>query len=152
ILKKPLGRAEFNRLCEGFAELVEEAVIAAPYVKGAIEFLVRNASRYKYFLLSATPKEELAEILSRRGIKRLFSRIYGAPDKKADVIKNVLSRERIAPHDALYVGDAASDYAAARRNGVRFIARASKKISAFKNVDCIKIGDLTHLEESIGRI
>lgn len=146
ILKRPLSGEEFQRLCERFSRLVMEDVISAPYVKGAMEFLKKNLSIYKYFLLSATPKEELDEIIARRGIGHLFSGIYGAPDRKKDIIKDILSREGVRPYDALYVGDAMSDYKAAKENGIPFIVRALDDDSIFKDIDCPRIRDLTYLE------
>ena len=152
ILKRPLSGEEFRGLCDRFSRLVMESVIGAPYVKGAMEFLKKYSSIYKYFLLSATPQEELNEIVSRRGIGSFFGGIYGAPNRKKDIVKDILVGERIIPQDALYVGDAMSDYKASEENGIGFIARLHNCDSIFKDIDCPKIKDLTCLEGIIKRL
>ena len=149
ILARPLREKEFKKLCDDFAGLVADNVAAAPYVKGAMEFLKTFAPKYRFFVLSATPQEEIEKIVERKGITHLFRGVYGAPNKKADAVKEILSREKVRPADSLYVGDAMSDYAAARENGVRFIARVRRDDPVFNDTDCLKIEDLARLESLI---
>lgn len=147
ILKRRLNDNEFQELCNRFADLVTDGVIAAPYVKGAKEFLDNFALRYECFVISATPQKELEDIIGKRSIKHFFKAIYGAPKKKSDAVKYTLTKEGIEPIHALYIGDALSDYEAAKDNSVNFIARINNNESLFANMDCLKIKDLTNLIE-----
>ena len=152
ILEKPLSDDRFNTLCRRFSELVMDGVVAAPFVKGAKEFLERHRSDYRFFVVSATPKEEINIIVNRKKMKSFFSGVYGSPDKKTDVAKEILEKENVSPADALYVGDAMSDYKAARDNRVNFVARINNNEYIFEGVDCPKISDLTRLEKLIETI
>lgn len=149
ILKRPLNDKEFQILCSKFASLVVDGVIMAPYVKGAIEFLKSYASEYKCFVVSATPLEELEDILRKRDIDQFFQAVYGAPVNKSEAVKKTLLKKAIESHETVYVGDAMSDFFAAKENLVTFIARINNNESIFANMECLKINDLTKLVDII---
>ncbi|KJU81323.1 Haloacid dehalogenase domain protein hydrolase [Candidatus Magnetobacterium bavaricum] len=144
-LNRTISDECFDFLCNKFADLVIDNVIKAPYVKGAIEFLEKYYSRYTCFVVSATPYDELLKIIKQRNLTDYFKGIYGAPQSKLDIVRNILLDERVKSHNALYVGDAMSDYNAAQENKVNFIARINANESIFADVDCIKILDLRQL-------
>ena len=145
ILRQELSEMKFQELCERFSDLVKDNVISSPYVKGAREFLETESSNYCCYVTSATPEKELEEIIRERKESAFFKCIYGAPTEKKAAIKKVLSKEKLIPTQALYIGDAMSDYAAAKSNSVKFVARVYRKDVIFKGVDCLKIKDLKAL-------
>lgn len=149
ILKRQLNDNVFQELCNRFAELVMNDVIAAPYVKGAKEFLENYSHKYKCFIVSATPQNELEDIIERRGIKRFFKAAYGSPTEKLEIIRNILIGEWIEHGNVLYVGDAMSDYIAAKDNSVNFVARINRNEAIFNHIDCTKIMDLTNLSKIV---
>jgi phosphoglycolate phosphatase-like HAD superfamily hydrolase len=130
--------------------MVMDEVVRAPFVAGAKEFLEGNSSKYRFFIVSATPQDEIDEIVKRRKIGHYFARIYGAPTAKMDAVKDIIMREKTGPGSALYVGDAISDYMAAKNNSVIFIARISDGDSIFSGIDCRKVRDLTDICRVIG--
>lgn len=152
ILKRPLSEDEFRGLCDSFARLVLDAVVSVPYVKGAKEFLDNCASKYRLFIVSATPQKEIEEIVKRRGITKFFKGVYGAPNSKADSVKNILAEDGADPADSVYIGDALSDYAAAKSNGVNFIARINNNEEIFAGIDCPKVKDLDGIGLMIGSL
>lgn len=152
ILKRQLDEGDFNRLCDTFASLVVENVILAPYVKGAEDFLRQNFNLYRYFLVSATPQEEIEKIVERRRIAGYFGNIFGAPRKKSDAVRDTIKKLGIGPEKTLYVGDAKSDYLAAKENGTHFVARIHNNEQIFTGLTCLKISDLTELSGAIKSI
>ncbi|MDD5310599.1 MAG: HAD family hydrolase [Candidatus Omnitrophica bacterium] len=152
LLKKELTERRFKELCERFSGLVLEEVVNAPYVKGGREFLEAYSAGYKCFIASATPQEEIEEIAQKRKMARYFAGIYGAPKSKSAIVKDILSGNRLSPGEAVYVGDAMSDYSAAKDNGVRFIARINGNTGIFAAVDCLKINDLSGLSSILGSL
>jgi HAD superfamily hydrolase (TIGR01549 family) len=149
ILNRPLTEAVFQDLCQQFARLVLDAVLNAPYVKGAQEFLANYAHIYSCFIASATPQDEIEEIIIRRGMSHYFKAVYGAPKKKNDIVKEILSNYGLSAESIVYIGDAISDYDAANANGVHFIARINGNELIFKNMDCHKVRDLSALNKII---
>lgn len=153
ILKRFLSDEEFEMLCKKFAASVMDGVIKAPYVEGAREFLENYSMEYKCFIVSATPQEEIEEIIQKRHIRHFFKAVYGAPAKKDNAVKTILVKENIDPCNAVYVGDAMSDYLAAKENKVAFIARVTDdNYSLFDDLDCTKLKDLMNLKNAVSPI
>lgn len=151
ILKRPLSEEIFQDLCNRFSRLVIDEVVNSPYVPGAREFIEEYAQRCALFVTSATPQGEIEEIMQRRKLDHFFKKIYGAPFSKSDAVKEVLESEKISPREAVYIGDAFSDYEAAECNGVPFIARISNKEAeaVFHDISCAKVSDLTCVREIV---
>ncbi|MEW6614415.1 MAG: HAD-IA family hydrolase [Thermodesulfobacteriota bacterium] len=152
ILKQPLTELKFQQLCKKFSDLVVDEVVSSSYVRGAKEFLEEHAELYRCFIATGTPQEEIEEIVRKRNIGHYFKGIYGAPIKKLDIVKKIINKEKITPSEAIYIGDALSDYEAAKINSVTFIARAGTKDSLFADISCLKIEDLTLLHKIIEKL
>ncbi|MDI6688198.1 MAG: HAD hydrolase-like protein, partial [Desulfobacterales bacterium] len=150
ILKRNLSEDEFQHLCIRFSQLVADAVAAAPFVAGAREFLENYFKTYDFYIASATPQDELERIIEKKNIKRYFKKIYGAPRNKINIVKTILSENALKPEDAVYIGDAVSDYNAATINGVPFVVRMTEdNLLLFKDIKCIRIDDLKNLYDII---
>jgi HAD superfamily hydrolase (TIGR01549 family) len=147
ILKRELTDSLFKELCRHFRAIVVDEVIKVPYVLGAEQFLNNYYGCYKYFVSSATPEKEITEIIKKRKMFHLFSGIYGAPRKKADIVKEIIRNNKLRLQDVVYVGDALSDFEAARDNSINFVARMNRNESLFCGIDCVRISDLTELDE-----
>jgi HAD superfamily hydrolase (TIGR01549 family) len=124
ILKLPLTEELLNNLCDRFSELVVDQVVAAPFVKGAKDLLEKLKGKYKVFVISGTPQDEMRLIVQRRKLEAYFDAVYGSPDTKADITKRILTNAHVQPFEVVFVGDAVNDLIAAKANGVKFIARA----------------------------
>jgi phosphoglycolate phosphatase-like HAD superfamily hydrolase len=133
-----------HELSARFSRLVVDAVVAAPYVAGAREFLDAYHQRLPLFVASGTPEEELREIVSRRGMQHYFQTVSGSPATKADILCNISRMTGIRPEQLLMVGDAAADLDGARRAGTAFIGRICTGSTGFRE-DVETINDLTEL-------
>lgn len=159
MLDRELSEESFNNLCLRFAGLVVDEVINAPYVKGAKEFLDGYANNYLCYVVSATPHGEIEEIIKRRHMMSYFKGVYGSPKKKGDIVREILAvssvsspqSSSLSPQFFVYVGDAISDYEAAKANNVNFIARMNDSVT-FPGINCIKINDLTVLSKILEKL
>ena len=120
-LDKNLNDEEIADLCRRFSELVVDEVVAAPEIRGAGEFLKRWCSRLPCFVISATPEEEIREIVHRRGMAGYFKEVLGAPADKKTNLRTLLNKYSLNPSRCCFFGDAESDYQAARACGTDFI-------------------------------
>jgi phosphoglycolate phosphatase-like HAD superfamily hydrolase len=111
--------------CRAFAASVKDAVIRSSWVPGAREYLLENAARQRFVLLTATPQDEIEDILTAIGIGQYFAEVHGAPTPKSNAIVSVLSRLQCGPERALVIGDSDSDEAAAATAGVDFLLRCT---------------------------
>jgi phosphoglycolate phosphatase-like HAD superfamily hydrolase len=115
--------AQVEAFCARFSQSVLQAVIDAPWVHGVREYLLLHFSQQYFVLVTATPQEEIEQILAALDLSRCFREVHGAPTKKAYAIKAVLSRLECAPAQALMIGDADTDLQAAQANSVPFLLR-----------------------------
>ena len=135
-----------NRLCEKFSDLVLDGVINSPWIPGAETFIRSNTNQQIFIVVSATPTEELLEIIERLNLRSSFESIFGAPTSKIEAIKASLHRLSIKAADAVMIGDASADLEAASINKVPFILR--RHYSNYKLADSfagIIINNLTEI-------
>nr|WP_321352001.1 HAD-IA family hydrolase [uncultured Methanoregula sp.] len=152
-LHEELMDTEMQALSGRFSRLVFDKVISAPFVPGAEEFLNRYSGEKNLYVVSATPQEELEDIIQQRGIRHFFKKIYGSPQKKADHIRTILSDEATGPESVVFIGDAVNDWKAAREAGIPFIARLTQESRGdFLDLPGIdgKITDLFGLIDYVG--
>jgi phosphoglycolate phosphatase-like HAD superfamily hydrolase len=152
ILNLPLAGVDETALGQKFSDIVFEEIIKAPFVDGAKEFIVRNQKRYRMFIASGTPHEELREILQCRQIRHLFDDFRGSPELKPDIINGLLKRHSLRKEEAVFVGDAESDLLAAKETGVHFVARVLPDNNRAMQGCRWRISDLTNLDSVINTI
>ena len=121
-LKRPLPEEEFRNLCERFSRLVVDEVVAAPEIKGVRVFLEKCHMASPCFVVSATPEEEIREIVKRRDLHEYFLNVVGAPASKKENLQKLLEIYNLVPEQCVFFGDAESDYRAATICRVNFIA------------------------------
>jgi phosphoglycolate phosphatase-like HAD superfamily hydrolase len=120
-LGRPIDEEEISVLCQRFARLVVDEVVAAPEIPGAEAFLKSAVYRLPLLVVSAAPEEELREIVGRRGWSRYFQEVRGAPSSKKDNLRSLLNKYDFDPKRCLFFGDAVADYQAAESCGVNFL-------------------------------
>ncbi len=119
-LGRPADQAELDLLCAAFSRLVVDKVAEADEIPGAGAFLRAWHGRIPLYVDSASPDEELAVVLSRRGLDGLFSGVYGSRRTKRENLEDILGQGGYAPDRVLFFGDAASDLNAAKACGTGF--------------------------------
>ena len=139
-----------NQLTDKFTELTRQAIVNCPMVAGAQNFLDEHLNKAPLFLISATPQNELDEILERRGLRRYFKRTYGAPINKVAVLKKIMIDKKASPNEMLYIGDSLEDQLVAESLSIHFIGRQSDRelngVTYSVYTDFIKIKD--HLDQN----
>jgi len=122
-LGKAIDEDELAEWCQRFSDLVLEAVISSPYVPGAVELLKDCQKKYSCFIISGTPQEEMELIIARKGLQGYFVEIHGSPRTKAEISATIMSSHDLHPEEIIYLGDALTDYDAAKEAGIKFIGR-----------------------------
>lgn len=121
IIKQPLTDEKLASLAAEYSGLVLEKVINTDWIVGAKELLDGIRGALPVFVISGTPEDELKEIIERRKMSKYFNAILGSPIKKPVHICNLLFEYRLIPENCIFVGDALTDYYAARETGLHFI-------------------------------
>jgi phosphoglycolate phosphatase-like HAD superfamily hydrolase len=140
--------AGIEALAERFSALVKARVIAAPEIPGTREFLAAWHRILPLFIVSATPEEELLEIVSERGLVDFFEAVHGTPVTKADHLRRLIARHGLSAERTVMVGDAPTDHAAALAAGTRFVGVAGGAAPFGDDVPVIP--DLNALPTALG--
>jgi len=132
-----------------FSALVLEKVLSCPFVPGAQEALKALLPNIPLFVASGTPQAELDVIIEKRGLGRYFREVWGSPHKKEAIIGDILTRYNLLPQQAVMVGDGSSDYQAAVKTDVHFVARNTPEQADYWQEQEIKhlINDLEGFNE-----
>ena len=131
-----------DKYSEKFSLLVKQKVIDSEWTNGALDYLKNNHERQQFFLITATPQQEIEDILLQLKIKKYFDNVIGSPTKKSNAIEALLKKYSISPKNAVMVGDAESDYQAAQFNNIQFVlrrTRLNKKLQ--QKLECKTVGN-----------
>ena len=118
---------KINYLDKQFRLIVVSDVINSNWVPGADLFLKKNEYQQKFYLVTATPQNEIEEIINHLGMRSSFKKIYGSPLSKLSAISTIIKEDSLKFCDCIMVGDSISDHEAAQKNGISFILRRHKK-------------------------
>ena len=120
LLNNKVTEAKINDLANRFSALVKEKVIAANYIPGALDFIIKNKHK-RQFICTGTPENEILEIIKAKGIASCFEKTYGSPSSKSSIIKTILQNCNKSSDDCVFFGDAMTDYNAALECSIPFI-------------------------------
>ncbi|MBK9190022.1 MAG: HAD family hydrolase [Crocinitomicaceae bacterium] len=147
-----LTENEISDWANRFAELVFQKVIECNYVAGALESIELLSKKYSQFIVTGTPETEIHQILEKLGIWKHFKKAYGAPATKTDICKRILKEENLQPDEVVFIGDATTDYNAAKDCGLHFVLREHhENLIYFKDKDVARIKDLSKFESVINQ-
>lgn len=146
LCNRAVNEQRVEEIAQKFSDIVEEGVIRSPWVDGAQEFLEKHYKAMRFYIASATPEEELIRIVKARNMDHYFNGVYGAPIKKHEHIGKVMEDHNFSPAEIVMIGDAMTDYDAAKVTGTHFIGRRlPNKASPFPDGTTL-ISDLKELE------
>ena len=128
-LNLELSESEIRDLAKKFSKLVIDKVVNAPYITGAFEFITHNYNLFDMFISTATPIDEINEILKRKNLTKYFKDIKGSPESKIDHVQQIITQNNYLRNESVFIGDSDSDKEAATQNGVIFIKVNDRKKS-----------------------
>lgn len=137
--------------CDKFSKLVFQKVVDSHFVLGALETLRVFNGMFSMFIVSGTPQEEINRIIDVKGLRKYFQEVYGSPETKSFWTGKILTDNKFKPNEVIWVGDALSDWHAAREYGIRFILRSwPGNLDIFRNVEVYcKMNDLNGFPDLI---
>ena len=135
LVDEPLNEKNIAQYANNFSLLVKNLVIASPWVPGVLDFIEANYNEKNFYVITATPKNEIDEILKELKINSYFKEAYGTPISKIDAIKFVI--ENVRPKNAIMIGDSSSDFNAAKINNIKFVLRKTEfNLNLQNELDC----------------
>jgi len=131
ILHRPMPDGESERLGEKFSALVFDEVVKAAWIPGAVEFLREHHTRYQCFVASGTPEDELVRIVRLRELEKYFAGVFGTPATKEEITRRIFAEHGLESSEVLFVGDALTDFNAAKACDVSFVGITSGSSDPF---------------------
>ena len=141
-----LNKNDLKELGSRFSEFVVRRIIKAPYVKGALKFIMENYNKINFFISTGTPQNEIEIILKERGISHYFIEIYGSPQSKIDHITKIINKHNLNKKEIIFIGDSITDKNAANQTGIPFVARIKDNKDVLLN-EHRKIEDFSDLRQ-----
>ncbi len=131
-----------NEYALNFSILVKKKVVNSEWVPGVMNYLNRNYNTQQFFLVTATPQQEIEDILILLKIKHLFKVVVGSPTRKTNAIESIMKKYSILSKDSIMTGDSSSDYNAANINSVQFVLRQTALNKNLQSkLDCLMINN-----------
>jgi phosphoglycolate phosphatase-like HAD superfamily hydrolase len=109
-------------LAQSYNDICEIGQETCPEMPGAAAMLAALADRLPLYVNSATPEEPLRRVIGRRGWECYFRGVHGRPREKAEILRDIIARERILPTEIAMVGDGPADIQGAQEVGCPFFA------------------------------
>lgn len=126
ILDRPYSKSTVSGEAEMYSKLVFEAVVNTNWIPGAQEFVEAYSQQALIFVISGTPEAELHEVIKRRNMSHYFEETLGSPTKKPEHIRFLVQKYNLKIQDCVFIGDALTDYDAAKETGMNFIGIQSE--------------------------
>ncbi len=152
-LGQEIDDSKVNELAEQFANLVVKGVILSEEISGVRKVLEKYYQEMNFFIITGTPTDESKLIIKEKKMDNYFISICGSPKKKDVWCKELIAKYNYTPSEILFIGDASSDYNAAKSNKLNFLLRwnqANQEI--FKDYQGFSIDDFTQFEEILNQI
>lgn len=154
-LGEDLSKEQIEEWATKFSDLVLKEVIKSPFVKGAKESIeaLNNDENIKQFIITGTPQLEIEFIISALKLSNCFVELCGSPTNKIDWSERLMNKYNYKPKEVLFIGDALTDYDAAKFHNFHFLLRSHQENNVyFKNLNVEKVDDLDDLTTYIKSI
>lgn len=127
-LQKPITQEILNGLGQKFNQLALEGVLAAPFIDGSLETLKQlRKDEIPAFVVSGTPDDEIKIIVEKRNLAPFFWEMHGSPREKQEIVRDIAKRYGYQLEKCLFIGDATTDYEAAKVCGTKFLGVVEDK-------------------------
>jgi len=148
ILGITIDENKTEELAKIFSEAVVDEMLKCPFVEGAMEFLDKYSKIARLYIASGTPQDELRFIVKKCGLAQYFNGVYGTPRTKGEIIQDILNIENVDNNEAVFVGDAMTDYEGAKDTDIPFIARINRLTpdNPFLTMNVTSVNELKELD------
>jgi len=141
---QPTDEKTIEEYASKFSRKVTQRVIDSSWVCCVLDYL-QNHYRQHFYLVSATPQKEIEMILKALHIDSQFDVIIGSPTEKGVAVSNIMDQYQLEEADCVMIGDAISDYEAAKNNNISFVLRKTPMNEQLQTqLQCEMIQDFCH--------
>jgi phosphoglycolate phosphatase-like HAD superfamily hydrolase len=121
ILLKKIYDREVIEHANMFAKIIKKKIFDKKnLIEDSLQFIKKNFKKYNFHIVSGSEHQELNELCKYFFIDRYFISINGSPITKDLLVQNIIKDFRYNNDEVILIGDAITDYNAAKKNQIRF--------------------------------
>lgn len=134
ILNKDISEEKMLNLSDKFASIINKKIFNKDIlVQDSLIFIEKNFIKYNFHIVSGAEHNELNSLCKFFKIDQYFKSINGSPTKKDILVQTVISNFKYNPTEVILIGDAITDYNAAKKNKIGFYGYNNKELKKFEN-------------------
>lgn len=135
-----------------YDSVVQQGIASGGVFPEARVILPALAQTYRLYVNSATPEDALIRTVERIGLASLFTGIYGRPASKIENMARIFEKEGITGSEAVFIGDAESDYNVAVEVQCRFIGMPNEYNGWTEDVSFPLLHSFSNIEQMINKL
>ena len=147
-LNEIIDESKVNELANQFSNIVLDKVINSDEVLGAIYFIEKYHTKFKFWIITGTPTTEIELIVEKRNLNNFFIGLHGSPNNKRYWTENLIKKHKLIRDEIIFLGDATTDMDAADYSKTHFALRENEENKElFKDYDGLRFNDFYQLEK-----
>ena len=128
LLNKKINKEKILYYAKKYSELTKQELANEKYlIKDSINFIRKNYKKYNMHIASGADENDLKYICNKLELTKYFISINGSPNKKSEIIKNILESNNYKKSETIMIGDSINDFKAAKENGIEFYGYNNNK-------------------------
>ncbi|MDQ7060697.1 MAG: HAD hydrolase-like protein [Sulfurimonas sp.] len=134
IIKETISEEKILQLADIFADIIEKKLHNTNnLIEESINFIKANYKKYNFHIVSGAEHKELNSLCEYFELSQYFKTINGSPTKKSILVKNVIKEYNYNHIEVILIGDAMTDYNAAKVNKIKFYGYNNIELKSYKN-------------------
>ena len=122
-LKTSVDEEKLQKFLDDFGSSCQRLYQQADLTPGCITVLETLSKHIPLYVASGSDEAELQQVFAGRDLDKYFNGIYGSPKTKQDCVTEII-RKLDSHEEVIFVGDAESDWKAAKGANIRFMFMA----------------------------
>lgn len=136
ILKQTIVEKSILELAEKFANIIEKKLYdKSNLISESVQFIKENHHKYNFHIVSGAEHNELNKLCHTFLIASYFKSIDGSPTKKDTLVQRVMRKYNYCETEAVLIGDAMTDYNAAKCNKIGFYGYNNEVLKVFNYIE-----------------
>ena len=129
ILQKNISESQVLEFADKFAKIINKNIFnSSNLIKDSVVFIKNNYTKYNFHIVSGAENNELNNLCKYFELDTCFITINGSPTKKEVLIQNILEKYDYKKEETILIGDAITDYNAAKKNSITFYGFNNKEL------------------------
>jgi len=139
ILMIDITKDEIEKLANEFATIISKKLFDKnSLIKDSVNFIKENHQKYNFHIVSGAEHKELNKLCTFFELENYFITIDGSPTKKDILVKHVIEKYNYNKNETILIGDALTDYNAAKSNNIGFYGYNNISLKKYKYIKTFK--------------